>query len=52
MQIKLTVLDTFMMTVAFAEAGEAETARLIMDSRDRKQSRDENVIERRPEMRP
>ena len=47
---KLTYFDKIMMAISFAEAGEQETAKNILNSTDRKQKRPEKIAERRPSL--
>jgi len=47
---KLTYLDRIMMAITFAEAGEMETAKSMLDNGARKQQRTEKVAERRPSL--
>ena len=48
MNTKLTYFDRIMMAITFAEAGEAKTAKYVLDNDLRKQKRPEKVSEKRP----
>ena len=48
---RLSKWDKLMMAITFAEAGEPETARDILEKTNKKQKRPENQGESRPDLR-